>query len=148
MTAGALGWGASRHASGGCSCAVYYVNMRISGGLRLGLGTTLALGMVAGGVALSRIPAADAVPVLPGATASASTSASAQSTPADASSTPEPSTTPSHVDYCTRTDAQIQADYPTAVPKDKYGTRNWYEGRVIIAMTQNGVGWEAPCWVR
>lgn len=110
----------------------------------------LAVALLGGGVAVSQFMAADAVaPVAPAATASASTTPVASATPV-ASTTPTPtaSATPEDVDYCSRTDAQIQADHPTAVPKDVNGTRNWYKDGVIIGMTQDGVGWEAPCWVR
>ncbi len=117
------------------------------------LGAVLGTAMVGGGIVLSQVAQAD-TSTLPAPAASGQSSAPAPSVSASQApsvvATPSmtPSASPSAGDHCRRTDAQIVTDHPSATVKVEYGARNYYEGGQIIASTQDGIGWEAPCWIR
>lgn len=144
------------------AAVTYYGRMHTDRRLRWLAAPVIALGLVGGGVAISQVAQADQV--LPAAPASQSVPASPQPSPTTAtspaattsqastspSSSPSatPSATPSSaLENCRVTDAQIAESHPDAEPRDENGVRNYYQDGVLVASTQDGKGWRAPCWV-
>ncbi|WP_394275340.1 hypothetical protein, partial [Luteococcus sp.] len=115
------------------AAVTYYGRMHTDRRLRWLTAPVIALGLVGGGIAISQVAQADQT--LPAA-------------PASQSATPSSATPSSSVENCRVTDAQIVESHPDAEPKEEHGVRNYYQDGIIVASTQDGEGWRAPCWVR
>ncbi|MGO4957259.1 hypothetical protein ACTQ49_08300 [Luteococcus sp. Sow4_B9] len=117
----------------------------------------LAVALLGGGVAASQFLAADAAdPVAPAATSAPSRvlpTVGSSSPGAEESvlelPTPTPSATPTPTPgfYCKVTDDQIRELHPSAEPRDRDGSRFWYENDQLIGVTHEGVGRVDPCTV-